>query len=92
MNPDRWLELWQDGGTTITRFSDYICRIIDDIGPGMLVCRRTFIMDNLNSHQSDAVKALIFAAGHRIIFSAPYYPVDGPIEYVFNTLHCALQL
>ena len=29
--------------------------------------------------------ALIYAAGHRIVFRAPYYPVDG-IEYVFNTI------
>jgi transposase len=29
---------------------------------------------------------MIIAAGHRIVYRAPYYPVDGPIEYVFNTI------
>ena len=29
---------------------------------------------------------MIRAAGHRLVFRAPYHPVDGPIEYVFNTI------
>lgn len=33
---------------------------------------------------------MILNAGHRIIFRAPYYPVDGPIEYVFNTIQQGL--
>ena len=36
--------------------------------------------------------SMIIAAGHRIVFRAPYYPVDGPIEYVFNTLQCFLRI
>ena len=47
-------------------------------------------MDNLNSHTNHAVQALIFNAGHRIVFRAPYYPVDGAIEYIFNVIQCAL--
>lgn len=35
---------------------------------------------------------IILAAGHRIVFRAPYYPVDGPIEYVFNTVQCLLRI
>ena len=26
------------------------------------------------------------------MFRAPYHPIDGPIEYVFNTLQCTLTL
>jgi hypothetical protein len=29
---------------------------------------------------------MIITAGHRIVYRAPYYPVDGPIKYVFNTI------
>lgn len=36
--------------------------------------------------------AIIFAAGHRLVFRAPYYPVDGPIEYVFNTIQSILRI
>ena len=36
--------------------------------------------------------SLIIIARHRIVFRFPYYPVDGPIEYVFNTLQCYLRL
>jgi hypothetical protein len=32
----------------------------------------------------------INAAGHQIVFRAPYYPVDGLIEFVFNTIEQAL--
>lgn len=35
---------------------------------------------------------MILNAGHRIIFRAPYHPVDGPIEYVFNTIQQILAI
>ena len=31
-------------------------------------------------------------AGHRVVFCAPYYPVDGAIEYIFNVIQCALRI
>jgi hypothetical protein len=43
-------------------------------------------MPNLNV----LVQQMIHAAGHRMIFRAPYYPVDSPIEHYFNTLQIAL--
>jgi len=49
-------------------------------------------MDNLTSHHNAQVSALIHTAGHRLVFRAPYYPVDGPIEYVFNSLQVALWI
>ena len=33
----------------------------------------------------------IRAAGHRFVFRAPFWPVDGPIEYAFNTIEMALS-
>ena len=38
------------------------------------------------------MKAIIRNAGHRIAFCAPYYSVDGPIEYVFNTIQGILRI
>ena len=48
-------------------------------------------MDNLNSHKNVAVVALIHARGHGVVFRAPYWNVDAPIEYVFNTMQCLLR-
>jgi len=93
-DPDdqRWKKIWADGGTTNDRMVDLIEEILEDIGPGTPHRRRCFIMDNLTSHHSAQVETLIHAAGHRIVFRAPYYPVDGPIEYVFNSLQVALWI
>lgn len=83
---DRWYDLWEDGGTTNERFYEFVERIINGIGPGTEERRRCFTMDNLNAHLNPTVLGLIINFGHRVLFRAPYYPVDGPIEYVFNTL------
>lgn len=88
----RWLEMWNEGGTTFERFHAFIQRILDDIGPGTPQRRRTFIFDNLGSHRHLLIIQMIYAAGHRVMFRAPYYPVDGPIEYFFNTIQGALTL
>ena len=89
-NPDRWFDTWLEGGTTVDRFYLFIQRILNDLGPGRPGNVFTFTMDNLNAHTNNGVQALIFNAGHRLIFRAPYYPVDGAIEYIFNVIECAL--
>mmetsp|Transcript_21198 Transcript_21198/g.21603 ORF Transcript_21198/g.21603 Transcript_21198/m.21603 type:complete len:85 (-) Transcript_21198:203-457(-) len=48
-------------------------------------------MDNLNTHHNAVILGEFQARSHRYCFRAPYYPVDGPIEYVFNTIENALQ-
>ena len=48
-------------------------------------------MDNLNTHWNQIVAAMINIHGHQIVFRAPYYPVDGPIEYVFNTVQQSIS-
>ena len=87
----RWRKLWLDGGTTVGKMVEFMTSILADIGQGTPRRRYCFTMDNLNSHHNGAISALIYASGHRIVFRAPYYPVDGPIEYVFNTLQCMLR-
>ena len=46
----------------------------------------------ISSHHNAQMATIIFNAGHRLAFRAPYYPVDGPIEYVFNTIQFLLQI
>ena len=65
-------------------------RIIGDLEeryPGRSFC---FTMDNLNVHKNPAVVNVILNGGHRLVFRAPYYAVDGAIEYVSNTIHTGL--
>ena len=89
-NPDRWHEIWSCSGTTISKFVAIIRRIISDIGPGTVSRRRCFTFDNLSAHLHPQVMAVIYQAGHRVVPRAPYWPVDGAIEYVFNTLQVLL--
>ena len=51
-----------------------------------------FTMDNLNIHKHPIILNMIAAAGHRVVFRAPYWSCDGAIEYVFNTIHVKLQM
>ena len=88
----RWRMMWLDGGTTIQRVVTFVEMILADIGQGNQHRRYCFMMDNLNAHHNRAVAALIQASGHRLVFRAPYYPVDGPIEYIFNTLQAKLRV
>jgi hypothetical protein len=47
----RWIETWEEGGTTIERMYFFIRRILNDIGPGTINNQKCFTMDNLNSHR-----------------------------------------
>ncbi len=69
-------------------FQRVIARLATD-HPDWLFC---FMMDNLNSHKNAMVLNLITGAGHCYLFRAPYWSVDGPIEYVFNAIHTNLLL
>jgi hypothetical protein len=85
-NGERWVNFVRKPGTSIFDFATFIQRIVDSLPPGTAARRRCFIMDNLSAHHSILITQIIHAASHRIVFRAPYYPIDGPIEYVFNTI------
>ena len=74
----RMVEMWESGGTTATRFINFIQRILDRIGPGTPQRRRCFTMDNLTSHQNLLVLHMIIVAGHRVVFRAPCHQVADP--------------
>ena len=89
----RWHDIWTGEGTTGTRMIAFVRSITHDLAnlgtPNRRFC---FIMDNLRSHHNIQMSAIIIGAGHRLVFRAPYYPVDGPIEYVFNTIQGVLRI
>lgn len=89
-----WHDVWPqcEGGTTLYRVYVFFERIIDWLDahhPGRVFC---FTMDNLNIHSNPIILHLITSRGHRYLFRAPYWSVDGPMEYVFNTMHVKLLL
>jgi hypothetical protein len=89
-DPMRWIEIWTGEGTTVYRFVLFIRRICGDLNerhPGRSFC---FTMDNLNVHKNPLVVQEILQSGHRLVFRAPYWSVDGAIEYVFCTVHTGL--
>lgn len=82
----RYHTLDQRAGTGNAEFATFVQDILIAIGNGTAARRRCFIMDNLSAHHSAVIRQMIVGAGHRLVFRAPYYPVDSPIEYVFNTI------
>lgn len=47
----RWIDTWENGGTTIERMYRFMSRILRDLGPGVPGNQKCFTMDNLNSHR-----------------------------------------
>ena len=80
------------GGTTVEVMVEFIGEILSTLPHGDLGRRYCFTMDNLLSHHSPQIRNMIEAAGHRLVFRAPYWAVDGPIEYIFNTIQNALKI
>jgi transposase len=52
---------------------------------------RTVVLDNLSVHKSDRARALIEAAGCRLLFLPPYSPDFNPIEAIFAKLKTLLR-
>ena len=88
----RWMNTWSGEGTTLYRFASFLDEVMNDLAvryPGRVFC---FVMDNLNTHKHPHIVAMIQNRGHRVVYRAPYWAVDGAIEYVFNTLHSLLEV
>ena len=87
----RWARTWVDGGTTIHTMYEFLEGVLNDIGHATPQNWMLFTMDNLSAHRNEAIVALIHLYGHGIAYRAPYYAVDGAIEYFFNTLQTMLR-
>lgn len=88
----RWRDMWQNEGTTVERMLAFINHILSTLPHGDEGCRYCFVMDNLSSHKDPCIAAAIHSRGHRLAFRAPYYAIDGPIEYIFNTIQHELNI
>ena len=88
----RWKKIWNEGGTTVEIMVDFIEEILESLPHGDEGRRYCFTMDNLHSHHSEQIRNMIEVAGHRLAFRAPYWAVDGPIEYVFNSIQNELTI
>ena len=87
----RWADIWLEGGTTVDKMLEFIQNILDDIGFADEENFFVFTMDNLNSHKNVGVIALIHLYGHGVIYRAPYWALDGAIEFIFNTLQSLMR-
>jgi hypothetical protein len=83
----RWVRLTKEAGTGVAAFDQFVANIVASLpSPANGGVQRTFMWDNLSAHLNAQVYNTVTAAGHRVLRRPPYRPVDGPIEYVFNTL------
>jgi transposase len=68
-------------------FRTYVERVlVPTLHPGEIV-----LMDNLGSHKGKAIRALIRAAGAKLLFLPKYSPDLNPIEQVFAKLKHLLR-
>lgn len=76
-----------DGPINGERFEAYVGQfLVPTLTPGDVV-----IMDNLGSHKRPGAKALIEAAGAKLVFLPPYSPDFNPIEKAFAKLKAMLR-
>ena len=91
-NPFSFHRLYPDGGTDLLRFYEFMRDFIDYLQTHHNGRAFVFTMDNLNIHKHPTILNMINNAGYRVVFRAPYWSCDGPIEYVFNTIQTHLQM
>ena len=76
-----------DGPINGERFEAYVGQfLVPTLKPGDVV-----IMDNLGSHKRPSTRALIEAAGAKLMFLPPYSPDFNPIEKAFAKLKALLR-
>src|SRR3954451_19257996 len=76
-----------DGPINRHAFEIYVEKVlVPELQPGDVV-----IMDNLSSHKSPRVRALIEAAGATLLYLPPYSPDFNPIENAFAKLKALLR-
>jgi transposase len=76
-----------DGPINKESFTEWVRHfLIPVLKPGDIV-----IIDNLSSHKGKVIRALIRAAGARVLFLPPYSPDLNPIEQAFAKLKAFLR-
>lgn len=76
-----------DGPINGNAFETYVGKVlVPELKRGDIV-----VMDNLSSHKRPEVRALIEAAGARLLFLPPYSPDFNPIKKAFAKLKALLR-
>jgi len=76
-----------DGAVNADVFEAFVERVlVPTINEGDVV-----VLDNLSSHKRARTRALIKAAGARLVFLPPYSPDLNPIELVFSKIKQRLR-
>jgi transposase len=76
-----------DGPINRAAFETYVEKVlVPELRPGDVV-----ILDNLSSHKGARVRALIEAAGAKLLYLPPYSPDFNPIENAFAKLKALLR-
>jgi len=76
-----------DGAVNGPLFLAYVRRVlVPELARGDVV-----VMDNLSSHKQAGVRAMIEAAGCRVLYLPPYSPDLNPIENAFSKLKGLLR-
>ena len=70
-----------------------MCRIFGDLTHPRFDNRTfTFTLDNLYTRKNAIILDMIHTAGHQYGFCALYWPTDGAVDYVFNTVQTHLKV
>ena len=76
-----------DGPINREAFETYVARVlVPELRAGDVV-----VMDNLSSHKGPSVRAMIEAAGAKLLYLPPYSPDFNPIENAFAKLKALLR-
>jgi len=75
------------GGTTAAVFAAYLEQVLLPwLRPGQVV-----VVDNVGAHKPDRMRALVEAAGFRLVFLPAYSPDLSPVEEAFSKLKTLIK-
>jgi transposase len=76
-----------DGGTTAAVFAAYLEQVLLPwLRPGQVV-----VVDNVGAHKPDRMRALVEAAGCRLVFLPAYSPDLSPVEEAFSKIKALVK-
>jgi transposase len=75
------------GGTTAAVFAAYLEQVLlPSLRPGQVV-----VVDNVGAHKPDRMRALVAAAGCRLVFLPAYSPDLSPVEEAFSKIKALVK-
>ena len=76
-----------EGGTDTAVFATFLVRVLaPTLRPGQVV-----VVDNVGAHKPDRIRALVEAAGCRLVFLPAYSPDFSPVEEAFSKLKAFIR-